>query len=1801
MSTRRRGAACARALAAAMMLFAAGASWASAQTLIDAEVQVVDQNGAPIPGSFVNINGVIYENGATFPIDPQNPRNLTCGVVPGIAGKRQQTGKIQLSRLEQRDTVDGLTFVWNTAQVTFDLVRDQSGQPIAGSRVWIANAPFWVDPATPSIFTTVVTGEIVGGVGEYGEGVELPYTITLPVTTGYPNMSGSYAQYGYDLVIAPGIGGVPPYKANSIVIAARTPALYTSEGLTEDKSRHVAADTTFTFTWVTRNVTLDVGDQFGNPLPGSRIQILAPGWGGFSPLFSANDHPVSEGPRTPVQIELPVNEDGSTNGMYAAQHNGYDLAIIPGIAGNAQEGTYPLLFRFAGTGGFGGLPPDGTAAVIIPPPSGEDPTRMDSLSGGDPGLVMQFPWEIRKVTFDLVEDPLGTRIEGSQIRVHDADFAYDENLAGIPTAFTVAAPGRSPIGPGIPVRFSLLLPVTEGYARTFLPGGPGVREYWTGYPLTIAPAACGQIAYDPRSGLYYGPFRAERVEIGEGPYDEAPGLSRPAITSSTDGTTSAETASTDGSTSTQSTDSSTSGDTTKLATPVAEKSTTESTKEEILYPEVSLVFSWEVNRETGIPIGLEAFAKSIGCTGTPSASDIANPGAPSNPLLNTIPDGDDGGIGPAVPDDGVYTTEHRPFLLHGDFGISGCLDNGTLRPLDGGSLKIHNTNLTAFPLGVSEQGEEEVLGEADVDATAGAYAALLQRSMPTQPEPTLVAYQIDSVKYRYDGGAKSTELRFPEPPTAAFTAPPQGDLRIDLARTDLVSLFFAVKIETPCARASGLRFQAVSGDGTTFASFESIARIEASVVDFGDGATLPPVTSPDAPGAHGFIAATAPDGSEFVLGEVLVPAGKDYQIVNAAIEFMDPAGNPLNEFALPGGTVGPLAASPRETESACPRLILWNSAELPNARIQGTLDFARGSTEDPTVTTYFPGFFHYTDLNQFTGNRLGFRPNGTPKWLTALAFQPTPYDYAAVPEGRYWPGTYPQYWTAHLQWPASFGPGVSVSGGLFRWPTPGAQGGALAPLDLAGPDSRGLDRDGLFYVDGKDPVTTYEFSPCDPLQLFTETIDFKTPMAFVQGKLFLAGCLDDLAVIGGRAWLTWANSGPGSLFLDERGYRRVMKTGTEFGWALGIFAGDGSGRFEIAASAGPWRDWLYELRLLQGKNPDTPGYYSGWLGIAPSDRRLVELEPGRANVRVWEARAFTTAAAKVTMRVVNEDGSLRPFRDPRLVIAGGPSFTDPTTGASGRYYSLSYGPSAMKTEHTLTIAGLANSTANIYVQALVPANPDGSGRLVWTAFPMLKAVPFEAGKCADLAIDVTAPTIICPADIEASTDAGLCSAAIDPGTPSAEDDRGPVTIEGVRSDGAPLSAPFEPGTTTIQWTATDAAGNSSECTQTIAVIDREPPAFDCPASMQVANDPGLCSAALTIETPTAFDNCGIASIEGVRSDGLALSDPYPVGTTAIRWTAIDIHGNSASCEQAIAVADAEPPAIECPKDLAVSNDPGACSATLAIETPAAFDNCGIASIEGKRSDGLDLKQPFPVGTTYIVWTARDAHGNSASCTQKIEVRDTEPPAIVKASIDPAVLVPAAGSCAAVMPAAQVLATDNCGDLKTLKVEQQPAPGTLLAPGTYSVTIAVTDGSGNGATTTLSLTVLPRLRVIFYQPPLNDDNKDDDIETDTDVVNKFKVGSRIPVKVQILDCETGADITTSIEPLVTVRIDVTERLAAAGGSQLYYDVPENYTGVGDSGGRMVLCGNHFQGNLATNGTWRPAPSWTRRGSSGSTRW
>jgi hypothetical protein len=170
--------------------------------------------------------------------------------------------------------------------------------------------------------------------------------------------------------------------------------------------------------------------------------------------------------------------------------------------------------------------------------------------------------------------------------------------------------------------------------------------------------------------------------------------------------------------------------------------------------------------------------------------------------------------------------------------------------------------------------------------------------------------------------------------------------------------------------------------------------------------------------------------------------------------------------------------------------------------------------------------------------------------------------------------------------------------------------------------------------------------------------------------------------------------------------------------------------------------------------------------------------------------------------------------------------------------------------------------------------------------------------------DTTAP-VITTANKTVNTDPNLCSAVVAHGT-TASDNCALASLVGVRSDNAALTAPYPKGMTTINWTATDQAGNTSTAPQTITVTDNQPPVIDCPANIGVAgNIPGSCGANVSLVTPTATDNCG-ATVAGSRSDGLALSAPYPLGVTTIIWTATDAASNQASCQQQVTVTNPSP-------------------------------------------------------------------------------------------------------------------------------------------------------------------------------------------------------------------------------------------------------------------------------------------------------
>lgn len=157
--------------------------------------------------------------------------------------------------------------------------------------------------------------------------------------------------------------------------------------------------------------------------------------------------------------------------------------------------------------------------------------------------------------------------------------------------------------------------------------------------------------------------------------------------------------------------------------------------------------------------------------------------------------------------------------------------------------------------------------------------------------------------------------------------------------------------------------------------------------------------------------------------------------------------------------------------------------------------------------------------------------------------------------------------------------------------------------------------------------------------------------------------------------------------------------------------------------------------------------------------------------------------------------------------------------------------------------------------------------------------------------DTVAPTIGAPANVTVNTGPGAtaCGTVVTEtqlGTATAADNSGGVSVA---RDGVPSGNIFPVGTTTITYTATDNAGNSTSATQTVQVIDNTAPTLTAPAPLSVnANASGQAAIPDVAALTTATDNCGPVTVTQTPLAGTLVG----VGTHTITLTATDAAGNT---------------------------------------------------------------------------------------------------------------------------------------------------------------------------------------------------------------------------------------------------------------------------------------------------------------------
>lgn len=395
------------------------------------------------------------------------------------------------------------------------------------------------------------------------------------------------------------------------------------------------------------------------------------------------------------------------------------------------------------------------------------------------------------------------------------------------------------------------------------------------------------------------------------------------------------------------------------------------------------------------------------------------------------------------------------------------------------------------------------------------------------------------------------------------------------------------------------------------------------------------------------------------------------------------------------------------------------------------------------------------------------------------------------------------------------------------------------------------------------------------------------------------------------------------------------------------------------------------------------------------------------------------------------------------VFVGCPSdiIVNSATGACGA--TVTYTPPTATDNCGATVTSTNNSgdTFPVGVNTVLYTAIDAAGNSIDCSFTIT-------------VLDTTDPVISsCPFDISQNADPGLCTAVVS-WTPPLQTDNCSATLTTTHNPGDVFAA----GVTTVNYTATDPAGNTDTCSFTVTITENEAPMIsNCPTNILIANETGSCGAVATWIPPTQTDNCG-ASLSSTSVPG----DFFPVGATVVEYTATDTSGNQATCSFTVTVADTENPIISgCPSDINVSNDLGECEAIVTWLAPVQSDNC--SAILTSTHDSGDA---FNVGTTTVVYTATDSSGNSVSCSFNVTVIDNEMPVISNCPTDITVSNDF-GQCDANVSWVAPTAQDNCVGLTFVATH---ASGDMFPVGTTTVTYTATDSAGNSVDCSFTVTV-----------------------------------------------------------------------------------------------------------------------------------
>ncbi|XP_041475004.1 uncharacterized protein LOC121423655 isoform X2 [Lytechinus variegatus] len=196
---------------------------------------------------------------------------------------------------------------------------------------------------------------------------------------------------------------------------------------------------------------------------------------------------------------------------------------------------------------------------------------------------------------------------------------------------------------------------------------------------------------------------------------------------------------------------------------------------------------------------------------------------------------------------------------------------------------------------------------------------------------------------------------------------------------------------------------------------------------------------------------------------------------------------------------------------------------------------------------------------------------------------------------------------------------------------------------------------------------------------------------------------------------------------------------------------------------------------------------------------------------------------------------------------------------------------------------------------------------------------------------------------------------------------------------------FVLGKTIVNCTSTDTSGNTGSCSLVVTVIDDEAPILNCP-NITSTTDTGFNFSSTVMLNSTAIDNVDTdVSVDCISSS----EDNFVVGDTIVNCTSTDTAGNNGSCSLVVTVKDDEAPVLKCSNITSTTDNGFSFSSSVMLNSTATDNADPYVSVDCIPSSFDN----FLVGDTVVNCTSTDSAGNTGFCSLIVTVIDDEPPVL----------------------------------------------------------------------------------------------------------------------------------------------------------------------------------------------------------------